>query len=879
MLAVLGLLGVSTVRFAPPQLWINGFAALPRIALAADVTGDGLADLIAVYDGGIDVAPNRAAQKTGAAFQALSGWGKNPEAAIAGDFDGKPGADVLALFEGKTLRLAGAFDGAHFADAGTWATLPSALKQGRLAWLNKTTLVAYSPVDGKAFRIEVSSRQATAIKVPAGTDAITEADGRLVFHRKDRDPYPVSVGGSLVGVDALHKADLPHAGSRLVAADLDGDGDEDIFEFRAGSEPHVATGVYLYRQVSGNETDADDDGLDAAAEAKAGTDPLVADTDGDGLLDGWEVNGFRGLDLPGMGCDPKRIDCVVLLARFADVPEDRMKADLDRASRYYDSLGWRLHIKYIDPIAGEDMKQGWWANRDKFLPAKWRGVAHFMQVTNGGGGQADQLGDGGSCGLGALWAVFLHEFGHQLGLDHEGFWGVTHCPTYTSMMNYAYSYTYEGTIDKIHYSDGRLADFVLRESELSEVLPLPYDKVKFLEQAPYHYRLKTNGDTTLVDWNWNGVFGEKKIKADINYAYSTNAGRRDEIDKLHTAPWLFSHNGVAYAVYGKHDRPGAPPSDPSIRPDNLGKLYLRSLAEPFKWNSPVEIAPELAGDPVGISFRGAIQLFYATSKGIFAQRVKAAKNKLEPEPAVEVSDNPSLVPTVGIRNGRLFLFLWNPVSGAIEYRTETEPGKWSLPLQLYTTSTVPPGMTFDPIAKEVVLGMGQDQDGGRLSRWQIRRFREVDGRLTETGMEWVDGPAGGSRGTGRVTLLFDSSRDAGPKGRVLLFGKGYTTKDSPYSCTYVAQQIADKTINGGWLVKRYYDEWTQSRSAPAACWFGDDILWAYRWADGSQGDRDNLFHVGYRGSGIDLAPMGDHDDIGFLKRFGIRACILWMNAD
>ena len=101
---------------------------------------------------------------------------------------------------------------------------------------------------------------------------------------------------------------------------------------------------------------------------------------------------------------------------------------------------------------------------------------------------------------------------------------------------------YEGTIDKIHYSDGRLADFVLRESELSEVLPLPYDKVKFLEQAPYHYRLKANGDTTLVDWNWNGVFGEKKIKADINYAYSTNAGRRDEIDKLHTAPWLFSHN-------------------------------------------------------------------------------------------------------------------------------------------------------------------------------------------------------------------------------------------------------------------------------------------------------------------------------------------------
>ncbi|PNA16519.1 hypothetical protein C1X78_26140, partial [Pseudomonas sp. MPR-R1B] len=87
---------------------------------------------------------------------------------------------------------------------------------------------------------------------------------------------------------------------------------------------------------------------------------------------------------------------------------------------------------------------------------------------------------------------------------------------------------------------------VLKETDLDETIPLPYEKVKFLEKAPYHFRLKPNGKTTLIDWNWNGIFGEKHIRADINYSYSTNAGRRDEVGKTKTAPWLFVHRGRAF---------------------------------------------------------------------------------------------------------------------------------------------------------------------------------------------------------------------------------------------------------------------------------------------------------------------------------------------
>src|SRR6185295_11929448 len=110
-------------------------------------------------------------------------------------------------------------------------------------------------------------------------------------------------------------------------------------------------------------------------------------------------------------------------------------------------------------------------NRDKYRPAKWKGVVHWMQITLGGGGQSDEMGDAGTCGSNALWAVFQHEFGHQIGMDHEGFWGPSLCPIYTSMMNYAYSYSFEDSRDKVHFSDGSFKDFVLNEKDLDETLP------------------------------------------------------------------------------------------------------------------------------------------------------------------------------------------------------------------------------------------------------------------------------------------------------------------------------------------------------------------------------------------------------------------------
>src|SRR5207253_1644488 len=113
----------------------------------------------------------------------------------------------------------------------------------------------------------------------------------------------------------------PLAPESWAAGDMDNDGDDDLIEFRYGSEAHSGNNVLLHRRISAKETDNDRDGLTNDEEAALGTDPSNSDTDGDGLLDGWEVNGFRGLDMKAMGCDPKRLDMICLISRFSNAKE------------------------------------------------------------------------------------------------------------------------------------------------------------------------------------------------------------------------------------------------------------------------------------------------------------------------------------------------------------------------------------------------------------------------------------------------------------------------------------------------------------------------------------------------------------------------------
>ena len=70
-------------------------------------------------------------------------------------------------------------------------------------------------------------------------------------------------------------------------ADTDGDGAPDGTEYAAGFDPLLASDVP--GDIESAIEDEDDDGLALVAETDVGTDPFVADTDGDGLSDGVEI--------------------------------------------------------------------------------------------------------------------------------------------------------------------------------------------------------------------------------------------------------------------------------------------------------------------------------------------------------------------------------------------------------------------------------------------------------------------------------------------------------------------------------------------------------------------------------------------------------------
>ena len=51
------------------------------------------------------------------------------------------------------------------------------------------------------------------------------------------------------------------------------------------------------------------------------------------------------------------------------------------------------------------------------------------------------------------------------------------------------------------------------------------------------------------------------------------------------------------------------------------------------------------------------------------------------------------------------------------------------------------------------------------------------------------------------------------------------------------------------------------------------MLYSYRWADGSQGEGDNILHVAYRGSGLQTNPLTDFDDLSYIRNFGLSNSI------
>jgi len=828
----------------------------PLQALIADFTGDARADAVLVgADGGLLLLVNTWDRREGKRLEPVPVSGRlgSVTRVAAGDFDGRGGASLVWLAGDGVLHSA--------------QIVPARATTARLVGVR--TILRDTPGNGLAVGRFTETRRADILigqrLLPGG------------------DPHR---GVRVTGVpDALQaRKDVA-----WLAGDLTGDGLDDLLRVRRTGDRFTGDDVIVH------------------ATHRTGEPPAIADTDADGLRDAWEDGRAKpgGLDLVALGCSPTHADVICEVQPIEGVSDERLHSEVERARAYYDSLpvanpdgayGIRFHPIFREPIPKDREAEGWEKLSEAFHPSAHRGVTHWMVIGTGGGGQSGQMADAGGCGQSALFATFVHEFGHQLGLDHSGFWDAGWSPTYPSMMNYSYSYQLNGRADEIAYSRGALASMELDERHLDEYLPVPPAGVSYLSGPPYRFHVQPadDGKGTLVDWNWNGVFGEKDIRADINYGYSTNAGPRHKLGQARTVIALAAHGEGAtqklllFAGDLKRDGSGvAEPYNgaaPSVDVLPPLRLYLRvwDKEDPEKqgdeWSEELPIETDgVTGDPAGAYVGGATWVCYPTDDGVHIRRVTLdAAGAPAIGPAQVVPSSAGAQPTLVPWDDRALLLLWrdaNTPVGCIPADLSGETPVLGAEQPLPLTGLVPVGAAQGPDGKSLWVGLTENQDEPRPSRWQVRRLeRQADGTFTEAFREWIGGVDAPHRGEGRVILLCEPSSDF-PDGQVCFLQCGMLSGTPASSCHYIGMRVKDQEVHHGWMVRRYYDEWSTSSSGPGASFLRGDIAYAMRWAAAPDSDGGSAVHVGFFGRGFDHGKTGDFDDIDFVRDIGLSHSI------
>ncbi|HZT43383.1 MAG TPA: FG-GAP-like repeat-containing protein [Chthonomonadaceae bacterium] len=928
---------VSDIGFCKPYTWLfGGWVAPPRIPLLGDINGDGYADFLyaSPQDKSIDVSLNGKGWKPLRGQRLISGLPQEIRAMCLGHFGGKtldlavlgkegelrkalstqsgefPASTPLCIVNGlagKVWLLAGKVASAGLDDilvvdsAGRAQVFDAAGAKAREYALHLPVVdAAAGDVDGDGkvelavrtgdkvllYRLGEKATRFDTIRAPRGQEALAmgdiNADGKAevlvdgeVFLAPDfKRTVPVA------GWDKFTKPVIAMMG------DVAGHGRADVVVQHEGPDyfGSAEADCNLYITYFKSDPDWDCDGLTNAEEARIGSDPLDRSTSHDGLLDGWKVHGFDGIDLKTMGCSPLHKDVLVMNLPYDSVPIDPMEKYMREqvvpffADLPYTNLdgtkGFALHWITERPALPAKANEGksWEQIAGETFPPDKIGLYHWMLIGGmGGGGQSDQLADSGSTGM----ASWCHEFGHQLGLSHSGKWDAW-SPTYTSLMNYSYSYQFEGDRKKIHFSTGDLASLVLNESHLPGEVPFPEEKLAFLAGPPYHFHLKPAGpNATYVDWGWTGDFSAHKVKANITYGYGVSGGERLQPSGKQSFHYdgpfelmtdyqasLAEHRGKLYMVTANRG-----PVDPKApRPKSAG-LVIQTYLGKHAWTAPATISSGVTNDPYAASDGRTFYVFYPTADGVMVRFG-------QPDalgPAQPVPDSNGAYASAVDWKGTLLLFLYKGPDENIVYRTVRE-NKFGPVVDLGIRSTIPPGPAVDTLHDQLLLGTAGVL-GKQAYRWQLRRFAwDTKGGFKEVSRTWVGGEKSGWAGNRRPALLFNPRREYGPQGRIYWIAAGLAQPLTTPTAFFLAQTIGYKDVNDGWLLWRYYDEWTNTRSGIGAAWYDKDIVLATTWASGTAGGDGGVF-CAYNGTAIGNVNMGDFDDIALMANYGMERSI------
>ena len=323
--------------------------------------------------------------------------------------------------------------------------------------------------------------------------------------------------------------------------------------------------------------DTDGDGLPDAFELDdcaqhafpfSGSDPTLTDTDGDDLSDKDEtLPTTGGLYLPGFGCNPCHRDILIqvdwVYATAAANPDANQlhQGQIDRIYTAFQtshlnpdgSTGTNVIIDLGDAIedpsgddelnmgpSGSTFETGEFAiiKASNFNSSRL-GYFHYCLMcdsyardgaSTSSSGVGEMPGDDFLVAMGQYttgdddWIgnTFMHEFGHNLGLNHGGDESRNYKPNYSSIMNYTYQFCGADT-DGDGIGDGAL-DFAwdthpdLNENDLDEAAGL-------------------TGDGPWIDWNMDGLVDAPGLVQNINcdwgfcggeVVYSVTCGASDD---------------------------------------------------------------------------------------------------------------------------------------------------------------------------------------------------------------------------------------------------------------------------------------------------------------------------------------------------------------
>ena len=919
---------------APAQFWRTAFGSGPWYPVAGDADGDGHADLLALNTADTTLAMARTSPKGKPLPEntARPGSGGGLIAAASGSFVRlAPAADVLMVFADGSMKLTSGmspgesayartepagqipaefvpqaptrsavadFDGDGRRDVivvdkngtllvlqnggtGRFKPLPirtklpggrqfvagtlAGDKAGRLVWLDAAGTVFAALLDPKTGSLEI----------PRDLGKASPDDHLAVGRFRGGKAADVLVGQRLfVGGDpkaAVLLKDLPPLAVARddgvwEVADVDGNGKDDLIRHHEGHERWGAQDVYVHFAYD-------------STEATKG----YLSTANDGLPDLWKIGKVKpgGLDLAALGCKVGHRDVIVEIERFENADIADIRNNMNRAIRFFAEIplanpdgtsGIALHVVYREPWAVKDHDLLMGHFDDHFPRIDRRGVVHAMFAEGNGPLVSAINGDRGH--FNGHWQEFAHEFGHQLDLVHDGFYGSgsgwssdTGSAIYPSLMSYTYSYGYDNQGDWVRYSDGKRAPFVLNPRHLSERLPYPFDAVRFLGAEPYHYRVSPtpDGKETLIDWDWNGVLGEKDVVANVKYTHGTDFGPSLNVATTTAAPVLVAHG-------------------PAARPRPLlvyvqgSALIARSWVgrnrdlDGDRWSElGADYASGIVGDPSAAYLGdGATWVAYRTAPGVVLRRLTlgdAGKPRFGPPTLLEGTVDAQ--PTVAALNGRLALLLWRGKGRGVEL-TMLRPKDEGLVLGaerlLDFRSDVPVGAVagrVDPAGASLWVGRIAPDGEPNAGRTEVVRFMvDAGGGAKAASRLWV----AGVYARHRMTLLWQEAGPKLPDGRITLLAGGALPGGPAGNDMYVSMNTPYPDYGEGWMLHRYRNPDFRARAAPAGCLFEGDVVVAFRYLD------DRL-DVGFYGTGATPWPTGDFDDVGHIRDYGLSRSI------